>query len=414
MTEGAACANLFPLAPGCSPRSKQAAEMGFDSVTDRAMRATGTAVSWYGLATASVAAGTLATLGLSAVTRGRPTVFALYAAIFASAWYGGSAAGWLAVILSTLAVDCFFLEPVYSLRLAVEDLPYLVTFIICAGFANAIAARQRRATEALQRANRALQAESAAREREQAALQAARDELARITRITTVGEFAASIAHEINQPLAAIVTSGNACQRWLARGPENLVKAEQAVDRMIGDAYRANEIISRIRSLTRKAAPEQVELNINDIIADVLAFTRDNLAAHRIEVTTELVAALPAIRGDRVQLQQVLLNLVINGIEAMSAVDHRRLLSLRSGLDEAGEVVVTVQDSGVGLDPDTAPRIFDAFFTTKSNGMGMGLSISASIVEAHGGRLRATPADPNGTAFHFTLPAVRESAPCAR
>jgi PAS domain S-box-containing protein len=243
------------------------------------------------------------------------------------------------------------------------------------------------------------------------ALRQARDELARVARATTIGELGASIAHEINQPLAAIVASGNACRRWLENG-QNLARAKESLNRIIADANRASEVVNRIRALTRRRAPEHLELAINDVVEEVLTFARNELQANDISIRRDLHRDVPRIMGDRVQLLQVILNLVMNGIDAMTAVeDRRRVLSVKSRLDDHGGLRVTVQDSGCGLDPQDADRIFTAFFTTKPEGMGMGLAISTSIIEAHGGRLWASPADPQGTAFHFTLPAAGGSGP---
>jgi PAS domain S-box-containing protein len=241
------------------------------------------------------------------------------------------------------------------------------------------------------------------------ALRVSRAELARVSRLTTMGELTASIAHEVNQPLAAIVASGNACRRWLAGSQPNLDRARDSVDRMIKDAHRASQIIARIRSMTRKEPPAQLPVNINDVIADVLGFARGELFAKSILVRPALLEGLPGVTGDRVQLQQVVLNLVMNAIEAMASLtDRERVLAITSQRADDGSPIVTVEDSGLGLDPANTERIFDAFFTTKPDGMGMGLSISTSIVEAHGGRLWASPKLPHGTAFHVKLPAASD------
>ena len=246
--------------------------------------------------------------------------------------------------------------------------------------------------------------------RAEEALRVSRAELARVSRLTTMGELTASIAHEINQPLAAIVASGNACRRWLAGEQANLARARDSVDRIIKDAHRASEIITRIRSMTRKAPPAQLPVDINDVIADVLGFTRGELLARDISVRLALLEGLRNTIGDRVQLQQVMLNLVMNAVEAMSSVtDRERVLAITSQRADDGSPIVTVEDSGLGLDAANAERVFDAFFTTKPGGMGMGLSISNSIVEAHGGRLWASPNPPHGTAFHFKLPPASEA-----
>jgi PAS domain S-box-containing protein len=243
--------------------------------------------------------------------------------------------------------------------------------------------------------------------RAEEALRVSRAELARVSRLTTMGELTASIAHEVNQPLAAIVASGNACRRWLAGAQPNLDRARDSADRMIKDAHRASEIITHIRSMTRKAPPAQLAVDINDVIADVLSFARGELLAKDVFVRLALLEGLPSITGDRVQLQQVVLNLVMNAVEAMAPVtDRERVLAITSQRADDGSLIVTVEDSGLGLDAANAEHIFDAFFTTKPTGMGMGLSISTSIVEAHGGRLWASPNLPHGTAFHIKLPAA--------
>jgi PAS domain S-box-containing protein len=248
------------------------------------------------------------------------------------------------------------------------------------------------------------------RKRAENALQQARAELARVSRVTAVGELAASIAHEINQPLAAIVASGSACQRWLATERLDVERARQSVARMVGDAGRASEVIKRIRSLMSNKQPARMELALNEVIWEILELLRSELQNKLVAVRTQLSTDLPLILGDRVQLGQVILNLVMNAIEAMVAVaDHPRVLTVRSELIAAGAVRVGVEDSGPGLDPQLQDRVFETFFTTKSDGMGMGLSISTSIVEAHGGHLWAVPAQPHGTIFYFTLPAAARS-----
>src|SRR6516164_8805723 len=241
--------------------------------------------------------------------------------------------------------------------------------------------------------------------RAEEALRVSRAELTRVSRLTTMGTLTASIAHEVNQPLAAIVASGNACRRWLGSDQPNLVRARDSVDRIIRDAHRASDIITRIRSMTSKAPPAQLPVDLNDAIVDVLSFARGELVAKGISVRPELLGGLPSIMGDRVQLQQVVLNLVMNAVEAMASItDRERVLGITSQRADDGSPVVTVEDTGPGLDKSNSDRIFDAFFTTKPGGMGMGLSISTSIVEAHGGRLWASPSLPHGTAFYFTLP----------
>jgi C4-dicarboxylate-specific signal transduction histidine kinase len=240
----------------------------------------------------------------------------------------------------------------------------------------------------------------------EAALADARSELARVARVMIMGELTASIAHEVNQPLGAIVVNAGACRRWLSQQPPAIGEAQQAADRIVRDADRAAEVIARIRTFVRKEKPRTAPVDINDTICEVLALARAEIERHRVSVETEL-APLAPVAGDKVAFQQVLLNLVMNAVEAMAPVEDRaRELKIRSRRDEAGRVHVGVHDTGTGLGADDAERIFGPFFTTKPDGMGMGLWISRSIIEAHGGRMWASAASPCGSAFQFTLPAA--------
>ena len=243
-------------------------------------------------------------------------------------------------------------------------------------------------------------------ERKQAeeALRAAQAELAHVARVMTVGELTASIAHEVNQPLSGMVLNANASLRWLAGATPNLDEAREALSRIIRDGNRASDVIAKIRALLRKTDMEKERLDMNDAIREVVALAQGEMRRTRVALRAELEGDLPRVLGDRVQLQQVILNLVMNGIEAMSAVtDRSRDLLIRSRQHESDKVLVAVQDSGMGLDSKNMERIFDAFYTTKAQGMGMGLAISRSIVENHGGRLWAVPNDGPGATFQFTL-----------
>jgi signal transduction histidine kinase len=236
-------------------------------------------------------------------------------------------------------------------------------------------------------------------------------ELAHVTRVMTMGELAASIAHEVNQPLAAIVTNGNACLRWLAGESPNLDEARETARHIVRDGNRAGDVIGRIRTLLRKTGTEKELLDMNQVIREVVALAEDEVRRNGVALRTELAGDLPLILGDRVELQQVVLNLIMNAIEAMSAIgDRPRDLVIRTQRGEVDQVRVTVQDSGIGLDPQCMGRIFDAFYTTKSQGMGMGLAISRSIIAAHGGRLWAVPNDGPGMTFEFALPVETASA----
>jgi PAS domain S-box-containing protein len=243
------------------------------------------------------------------------------------------------------------------------------------------------------------------RKRAEEALREAQAELAHVTRVTILGELAASIAHEINQPLAAVITNGSACLRWLAGATPNLDEAREAVGRIIRDGKRASDVIGRIRALVKKSGTEQVRLDINEVIQEVVGLIQTEIPKNGVVLRMELAPDLPRVLGDRVQLQQVILNLVMNGIEAMSAVtDRSRDLLLRSRQYESDKVLIAVQDSGIGLQLESLDHLFEAFFTTKPKGMGMGLAISRSIMEAHGGRLWAVPNDGPGVTFEFALP----------
>jgi two-component system, LuxR family, sensor kinase FixL len=250
------------------------------------------------------------------------------------------------------------------------------------------------------------------RKRAEEALQKVQTELAHVTRVMTLGELTASIAHEVNQPLAAIVTNGNACLRWLGGATPNLTEARLAVERIIKDSYRASEVIARIRTLVKKAPPRNDWVDLNEVIIEVFTLAQREARRNRVYLKRQLRDDLPPVRGDRVQLQQVILNLIMNGLEAIAKnKDGARELTVSSDLDGSNGVIVSVSDSGEGLDPANFERVFDAFFTTKPDGMGMGLAISRTIIESHGGRLWAKANTPKGAVFEFTLPLGAEQAP---
>ena len=239
----------------------------------------------------------------------------------------------------------------------------------------------------------------------QEALNEAEANLARVNRVILLGEMTASIAHEVNQPIAAVVTGAGACLRWLAGQPPDLEEARQALDRIVKDGNRASDVINRIRALVRKAPPRKDQVDINDTILEVVALARSELHRNCVSLQTRLSSDLPLVLGDRVQLQQVILNLIMNAIEAMSEFGGGpRALLVGSERDGSNGVLVAVRDFGPGLDSDGLDHLFEAFYTTKPDGIGMGLAISRSIIEAHGGRLWAMPNLPQDAVFQFRLP----------
>lgn len=235
-------------------------------------------------------------------------------------------------------------------------------------------------------------------------------ELAHVSRVTTLGELTASIAHEVNQPLTAVVNNANACLGLLPDSAPQLQEVRTALAEIVDDAERASAVIARVRQLVRKAPFVITLLNLRDVITDALALARYESAAHHVTIRTGLTEDMPPVMGDRVQLQQVLLNLVVNGIDAMNTTEEaKRILTIcgrREMRDGKPEALLSVQDTGIGLKLDEKDRLFEAFFTTKPQGMGMGLAISRSIIEAHGGRLWAGSNQGGGATFLFSLPAA--------
>jgi C4-dicarboxylate-specific signal transduction histidine kinase len=243
----------------------------------------------------------------------------------------------------------------------------------------------------------------------QQALQMTQAELARVSRLTTMGELAASIAHEVNQPLTAVTNNGSACLRLLANRSLEPEVLRRVLEEIVADGTRASAVIARIRGFIKKAPAETIELDVNEVVQEVLALAGHQLHKNQVLVESQFTNTLPLVRADRIQLQQVLLNLIMNSIEAMTGANNQpRVLAVKSRIDESGDVLVEVRDSGPGLGSE-ADRLFTPFFTTKANGMGMGLPISRSLIESHGGRLWATTNSPHGAVFSFTLPAAGES-----
>ncbi len=248
----------------------------------------------------------------------------------------------------------------------------------------------------------AIERKLAREERER--LRQAQGELAHINRVTTMGELTASLAHEVNQPIAAAVTDANTCLRWLTRDHPDLEEAREASSRVVKDATRAAEIIARVRLVFKKGVAQRELVDVNELIREMIILLRNEISRHSISVRTELAETLPQVMGDRVQFQQVMMNLIMNSIDAMKDVEGTRELTINSRRAEGEQIMVSVSDTGVGLPSLQADQIFNAFFSTKAHGTGMGLRISRSIIESHGGRLWATDNSPRGASFNLTLP----------
>jgi C4-dicarboxylate-specific signal transduction histidine kinase len=363
----------------------------------------------YAVPVASTAAAILLTRSLDLSVFPTPLFFA---AIVASTWYGGVLPGVLSVVFAVMALDYYYIPAPRTLSQAV---PHLLQFALPALLTLRFVQKRRDAEYSLRTARdeleikvqertSALRLEIAERQKAEEAVHQTQAQLAHVNRVMTMGELATSIAHELNQPLMAVVVNGDACLQWLNGPAPNLPEAKAAVARMVSESSRAGEIIKRIRALSQNASARKDRVALHEVIAETLAMANGELAANKITVVTELAPDLPAVLGDRVQLQQVILNLVMNAIDAMRALpDSPRQLRIATSLDGPSTVLVSVRDSGGGIPQEHHDRIFDAFFTTKPQGVGMGLSISRSIVEAHAGRLWSDDARP-GAAFHFTIP----------
>jgi C4-dicarboxylate-specific signal transduction histidine kinase len=390
------------------------------SKSERTRRLTGL-LSRHLVAAISVGIAVIVTLKLGSVLKHTATLF--FCSVMFSSWYGGLWPGVFAALLSVVALDYYFIAPLYALGISLRETPDMIVFVATALFIGWLSGEQKRAKESLRQArdeldakvqertaelenlNQQLQSEIAERETAEERLIRVQAEIARIARITTMGELAASIAHELNQPLGSIVVSGDACLRWLAAKTPNLEEVRQAVEAIIRDGTRASSVLVRIRGLLRRGERLRECLDINDIIREVIALLDGELRRNGVSPRTDMPGNLPPVVVDRVLLQQVILNLIMNAMEAMRVVsDRTHVLRIRTEEQFPGSIVVLVQDSGVGIDPEHSSRMFEAFYTTKVEGTGMGLAISRSIIEAHGGRLWAVANDGPGSSFYFTLP----------
>jgi C4-dicarboxylate-specific signal transduction histidine kinase len=338
-------------------------------------------------------------------------------AIMLSGWFGGVRGAVLSVALSLLAFVYYFVTPPHALTLAAGEVPRTTIFALSAIFVGWLSAAQRSTTQSLREArdqlhktiddlrtaNETLKAEDAERRRAEEGLRQAQADLTRATRVTAMGELTASLAHEVNQPIAAAVINANSCSRWLAGANPNIDEARAAAARMVEDGTRVAAIINRVGLLFRKGEGNRELVDLNDIIREMIVLLGGETAQHSVSTQLDLAPELPQTLGDRVQLQQVMMNLIMNAIDAMKEVDGRRELAVKSERISDESIEVSVSDTGVGL-PRQQDQIFKPFFTTKSHGTGMGLSISRTIIEAHGGRLWAADASTRGASFFVSLP----------
>ena len=367
----------------------------------------------YGVAVLLVVAAYSLALLLQVET-GKFTAFPFYAAVVAGAWLGVGPGLVSFVLMSIVAAD-FWSPARYSLDIAPVDLPSFLAFVVFALMTLAWSMQRRRAHHALEAtvrertaellgANAALKAEMAEHEATERMLRDTEAELARTLRLATMAELAATIAHEINQPLAAITANGSACLRSLQRDPPLLDTAREAAGCIVADGHRAGDVIARIRALFSKEPQQQQLVNLNGIVDTVLALVRGAVERQRVAIRVEPATPPPLVRADPVQLQQVIVNLVTNAIEAMdSAPEQERRIIMRMFV-EGETAALAVEDNGVGIEPERVAHIFDSFYTTKPGGIGVGLAISRSIIEAHGGSMWAAPRTPTCAVVGFTLP----------
>jgi C4-dicarboxylate-specific signal transduction histidine kinase len=386
------------------------------------LRAGRSAIWRYGISVCFVGAALAASLPLQRFFP-YPFLFLFFAAVIASAWVGGTSVGLFSVLVSTLVVDYFFVPPFHSFAVNATDSAYFIGFVACAVIASWVASAKRKSEEELREARDQLEIRVAERTAEleksnadlmktmrdhdeaQVALRQTQSQLAHLARALTMGELTSSIAHEMNQPLAAVVTHGHACLEWLSTDPPDYARARQTVESIIRDGTRAGNVLARIRALFSKQEQTRDSVDINEVISELIIFLRDETSRQGVQVKTELAPNLPLIKGDRVQLQQVVLNLMMNAIDAMHGAKNRQKhLVIRTWQQSDSEIAVSVEDSGVGLSQEILTKIFDPFFTTKAQGIGMGLPISRTIIEAHAGKLVGGPRANGGAVFQFTLP----------
>lgn len=354
-----------------------------------------------------------------------PFLFLFLGAVMGSAWFGGRIAGVLSVVMSTATVDYFFVPPLYSFSINPVAQTYTAAYIVCAIVMSWMSATRKRSESAVRDARDELERrvlertaelrqsieeiqESERRRRlAEQALNHAQMELADLNHRLGMGEMAASIAHELNQPLTALTANAYACREWLRAMPANVERASSTAERIVQESMRASEVVKRVRSLFRKEIDSRDVVDINRLIQEMVRLLHDDAVRREISVHVDLEPMLPPVKADAVQVQQVLLNLATNGMDAMMTQTTGRDLTISSRRNGEMEVEIEVKDCGGGVNADLAQQVFEPFFTTKRQGLGMGLAISRTIVESHDGRLWFTARAPRGTSFHFTIPVLR-------
>jgi C4-dicarboxylate-specific signal transduction histidine kinase len=384
----------------------------------------------YTVACVTVIAAVFLTKAIRSIYPIIPTASLLFCASIVSGWFGGIGPGLLAALISSTALALDFIPSPYPAATLLAEIPRLVIFALGVLFASWISGQQRQAevlleqardeleakvqdrTTELRRANGELQAEIAERKAAEVALQTMQTELAHVSRVTMLGELTASIAHEVNQPLGAIMNYANACRRLMAADPEERIRVDQALAKIVEDAQRASDVIARIRALSKKKPTEKTSVAVKDLIDDVVAVANYEMRARGVTVRVDLATELPRLQVDRVQIQQVLLNLMINGAEAMESLapkDRVIEISARSRSENIPALILCIRDHGPGVQRADESRLFMPFYSTKSQGLGLGLTISRSIVEAHNGNLSLVPSEGQGATFQLLLPVPEEA-----